>query len=164
MHCYSFFLLSYRINAWLLCTFPANKSLFSRGWVQLRERLCLKERVIGRSQGAVLLNFPWSKAPQWGYPGQQISLCPLFTVPVTRATRAGTKGGLFLLSFPRMTALCWAERQTGGAWLPCTGTEDSFNWNHVFRFPSIRHCLNVNTCGYSLIRSGKSCLHGSGCY
>ncbi len=31
------------INAWLLCTFP-NKSLFSRGWVQLRERDCAWKR------------------------------------------------------------------------------------------------------------------------
>lgn len=122
------------------------------GW----ERDCAqRERVIGRSQGAVLLNFPQSKAPQCGYPGWQISLCPLFTVPVTRATAgAGTKGGLFLLSFPRMTALCWAEKRTGGPGSHIQGRRTVLTETMSFAFkPWIRHCLNVNTCGHSLILS-----------
>lgn len=128
--------------------------------MRLRERLCLKERVIGRYQGAVLLNFPRSKAPQCGYPGRQISLCPLFTVPVTRATRAGTKGGLFLLSFPRVTALCWAERGTGGPGSHIQGWRTVLTETMSLPFKSpIRHCLNANTCSHSLILSNGTGKH-----
>lgn len=37
------------------------------------------------------------------------SLCPLFTVAVTRPMEAQTKGGLFLLSYPGLSVPLWAQ-------------------------------------------------------
>lgn len=47
-----------------------------------------------------------------------LSLCPLFTVTVIRPMEAQTKGGLFLLSCPGLSAPLWAqtEPRTGGCW------------------------------------------------
>ncbi|CAB1455872.1 unnamed protein product [Pleuronectes platessa] len=47
-----------------------------------------------------------------------LSLCPMFTVTVTRPMEAKTKGGLFLLSCPGSSARLWAqtELKVGGCW------------------------------------------------
>lgn len=47
-----------------------------------------------------------------------LSLCPLFTVTVIGPMEAQTKGGLFLLSCPGLSAPLWAqtEPRAGGCW------------------------------------------------
>lgn len=47
-----------------------------------------------------------------------LSLCPLFTVTVTKPMEAKTKGGLFPLSCPGLSARLWAqtEPRAGGCW------------------------------------------------
>lgn len=43
-----------------------------------------------------------------------LSLCPLFTVTVIRPMEAKTKGGLFLLSCPGLSAPLWAQTEPRG--------------------------------------------------
>lgn len=52
-----------------------------------------------------------------------LSLCPLFSVTVTRPVEAKTKGGLFLLSCPGLSARLWAqtEPRAGGCWRSTRG-------------------------------------------
>lgn len=74
---------------------------------------------------STFLLVPLVKGPlvQLTLPG--LSLCPLFTGTVTRLMEAETKGGLFLLSCPGLSALLWAQtelragdclKSTGGIW------------------------------------------------
>lgn len=46
-----------------------------------------------------------------------LSLCPLFTVTVISPMEAQTKGGLFLLSCPGLSAPLWAQTEPGAGGL-----------------------------------------------
>lgn len=96
-------------------------------WLFFWKFVCVCALLTGYSNTvcSTFLLVPLVKGPlvQLTLPG--LCLCPLFTGTVTRLMEAETKGGLFLLSCPGLSALLWAQtelraggclKSTGGIW------------------------------------------------
>ncbi len=145
------------------------KFVFKRVSAAERERLCLKERVTGRSQGAVLLNFPRSKAPQCDYIQAGKSACARCLLCRSQGPpELEQRGVCSYCPSPEWQLSVGLKDGPGGPVSHIQGRRTVLTETMSFAFkPSIRRCLNVNACGHSLILSDGSrerCLHGSGCY
>lgn len=82
-------------------------------WLFFWKFVCVCALLTGYSNTvcSTFLLVPLVKGPlvQLTLPG--LCLCPLFTGTVTRLMEAETKGGLFLLSCPGLSALLWAQTE-----------------------------------------------------